>query len=210
MHAISIIRDFVRPLGVRTILVAALIFAVVGAGPIQAGGHTDSKGPRVVASINIDSDGIVIRAEDDDDCDPECVDIYLDEDGIEAICGGELRCLKRAGIFDIDECDDDDIVRFGRNIRVRAGRKVKGDVVAIGGSVFIEGRVYGDVVAIGGSVVLDEGSRVKGDAVVVGGDLELLDGSYVRGDAVAIAGSIEDEDGSHVGGDIVSMEFSLW
>ena len=210
MRALRIVRDITARPSVKAALVFALVVVPFALGTGSARERSDRDGDRVVAGIEINSDGIVIRTEVDDDREAGAIDVYIDEGFSGVISGGELRCLKRSGIFDIDECDEDDIVRFGKDIFIRAGKKIRGDVVAIGGSVYVEGRVYGDVVAVGGSVILDEGSNVRGDAVSVGGDLELLDGSYVRGDAVAFGGSIEDEEGSHVGGDIVSMNFCLW
>src|SRR4029079_9829281 len=47
-----------------------------------------------------------------------------------------------------------DIVRFGGGVTVSTGDVVSGDVVAIGGSVDIDGEVQGDTVAIGGPLKL--------------------------------------------------------
>jgi hypothetical protein len=210
MRALRVVKDIIARPGVRAALVLAPAVVCLALGTGSARERSDCDGDRVVAGIEIDSDGIVIRAEVDDGRETGEIDVYIDDDFSGVITGGELRCLKRSGIFDIDECDEDDIVRFGKDIFIRSGKKVRGDVVAIGGSVYVEGRVYGDVVAVGGSVILDDGSSVRGDAVSVGGDVELLDGSHVRGDAVALGGSIEDEEGAHIGGDIVSMDFCLW
>jgi hypothetical protein len=210
MSAIRIIKDCWGLRAGLVILIATLISLPMFAEDGLARKRHGCRGDRVVAHVDIDSDGFVIRTEVLEDGDAETVDIILNGDLIGAIAHGELRCLRQAGVFDINDCDDDDIVRWGKDIHIRAGRKVRGSVVALGGSVYVEGRVYGDVVAIGGSVTLDDGSQVKGDAVVLGGDLELLDGCYVRGDAVAVGGNIEDEDGARIGGDVVSMDFSIW
>jgi hypothetical protein len=49
---------------------------------------------------------------------------------------------------------DGDRVQFGSNVNIREGEVVDGDVVAIGGSVTIDGEVRGDVVAVVGGGTL--------------------------------------------------------
>jgi hypothetical protein len=110
---------------------------------------------------------------------------------------------------DYDDCDRDAIVHFGSDIYVEKGEHVEGDVVAIGGSVYIEGEVDGDVVAVGGSVTLGRRAEVDGDVVAVAGDLELHRGCEIDGDAVSVGGDIDD-DGARIHGDTVLIEFDLW
>jgi hypothetical protein len=74
-----------------------------------------------------------------------------------------------------------DRVRFGGSVRVEADELVTGDVVAIGGSVTVDGEVTGDVVAVGGSVRLGPNADVRGDVAVVGGVLHRSEGARVRG-----------------------------
>lgn len=61
----------------------------------------------------------------------------------------------------------EDIVGVGQSVEV-VGR-VRGGVLALGGDVYVTGVVEGDVAAVGGSVRQIEGSRIGGDVVVVGG-----------------------------------------
>lgn len=63
-----------------------------------------------------------------------------------------------------------------------------GDVVAIAGSVEINGDVRGDVVAIGGALRLDENASVAGDAVTVGGRLLRHPDAAVKGSVSAQSG----------------------
>ncbi len=65
----------------------------------------------------------------------------------------------------------DDVVRVGGSVTVARDEHVTGDVVAIGGSVNIDGQVDGDVVAVGGSANLGPTADIRGDLVVVGGAL---------------------------------------
>src|SRR5262245_2802409 len=78
------------------------------------------------------------------------------------------------------------IVRIWSDAHVPAGDTVDGDVVAVFGSVTVEGAVTGDVVAVLGSVHLKDGARVDGSAVSVGGHLEQGEGVTVRGETVQV------------------------
>lgn len=80
---------------------------------------------------------------------------------------------------------DRTVVRIGRDITIDADERAD-DVVAIGGDIRIYGMVRGDAVAVGGSVYLEEDAEVHGDAVAVGGDIYEEEGSYVRGDIVEV------------------------
>ena len=57
-----------------------------------------------------------------------------------------------------------------------------GDVVAVGGSVFVEGTVKGDVVAVGGNGKFGENAKVGGDVVMVGGHIIRDPGAQITGD----------------------------
>jgi hypothetical protein len=72
-------------------------------------------------------------------------------------------------------------VRFGGNISVDRDEIVEGDVVAIGGSIQVDGEVRGDVVAVGGSVTLGPTASVQDNVVVVGGSLTRDPGAHVGG-----------------------------
>ncbi|PWT82309.1 MAG: hypothetical protein C5B57_08870 [Blastocatellia bacterium] len=79
-----------------------------------------------------------------------------------------------------------DRVRFGGNVTVQEGEEVRGDAVAIGGSVNINGRVSGDAVSVGGSLMLGPHADVDGDAVVIGGSLKRDPGARVGGKVVDV------------------------
>ena len=84
--------------------------------------------------------------------------------------------------------DGNDRVRFGGNVSVEDGDIVNGDVVAIGGSVRVNGEVQGDAVAIGGGLELGPHANIQGDAVSVGGTLKRDPGARVEGKVVDIGG----------------------
>lgn len=62
-------------------------------------------------------------------------------------------------------------VHIGGGVRVETDEVIDGDVVAIGGGVYVDGRVSGDVVAIGGGAELGPNADVSRDVTVVGGPL---------------------------------------
>jgi hypothetical protein len=74
-----------------------------------------------------------------------------------------------------------DVVRFGRNVEIEEDELVVGDVVAIGGSVRVNGEVRGEVVSVGGSVDLGPRATVTRDIAVIGGSLRQAEGAQVRG-----------------------------
>ena len=81
---------------------------------------------------------------------------------------------------------DNGIVRLFSDAVVPAGERVDGDVVAVFGSVRVEGEVEGTAVAVFGSLDLRRGAVVHGDAVAVGGTLREGDGSKVGGESVQV------------------------
>jgi len=78
------------------------------------------------------------------------------------------------------------IVRIWSDAHVGPGETVEGDVVAVFGSVTVEGAVTGDVVAVLGSVHLKDGARVQGSAVSVGGRLDQGQDVMVKGETVQV------------------------
>ena len=79
-----------------------------------------------------------------------------------------------------------DLVCIGCSIRV-AG--TCGDVVAIGGSIVVDGKVRGSVVAIGGGVLLGDNAAVSQDLVTVGGHLSRHPNAVVQGDVSVQSGA---------------------
>jgi hypothetical protein len=78
------------------------------------------------------------------------------------------------------------IVNFGSNVEVRPRTTVP-SALAIGGNVYVGGKVEEDVVAIGGSVYLDKGAVVNKDAVAIGGKVEKHPKSFVGGEIIEIS-----------------------
>jgi hypothetical protein len=80
-----------------------------------------------------------------------------------------------------------DRVRIFGNVDVRRDEVVHGQVVAVLGSVRIDGEVGDQVVAVMGSVTLGEHAVVRGDVVSVGGQVHRAPGAEVRGGVTEIA-----------------------
>lgn len=212
MSTASYIARSERGWGPLVALCVALLIAAAAAGPASAqrGADTDTTKKEVVTSISISADGIVITGKTSDDA-PDSVTIMdLDIERLTARAEAKARALEER-LRDLEIVDYDteghDIVRFGEDIYIRENKRVRGSVVAIGGSIIIEGQVVGDVVAVGGNVALERGSSVTGDAVSVGGSLMLEGGSSVRGDAVSVGGKVDQNEDSYVAGDTISVGF---
>ena len=74
-----------------------------------------------------------------------------------------------------------DRIRIFGDVAVREGESIRGQVVAVIGSVRIDGEVGDQVVAVLGSVDLGEHAVVHGDIVSVGGRVHRAPGAQVRG-----------------------------
>jgi hypothetical protein len=81
--------------------------------------------------------------------------------------------------------DAPSVVRVGRDVVVTERQFVE-DAVSIGGNVTVRGAVRGNAVAVGGSVILEDDGYVDGDVVAVGGAIEGERDTRVGGDIVEI------------------------
>jgi hypothetical protein len=97
--------------------------------------------------------------------------------GNQVIVGREV--IVRAG-----ETVQGDLVAIGGQVTVEAGGRVTGDMVAIGGNVWVAGQVDGTLAALGGNVQLEGTAVVKGDLVVTGGVVRRAEGARVEGSTV--------------------------
>jgi hypothetical protein len=85
--------------------------------------------------------------------------------------------------------DADDRVVTGGSTRVEANETVH-DLVVMGGSAEVLGKVTGDVVVMGGSAKVHDGAEVDGDATVLGGSLDIADGAKFHGKVDTLGGSV--------------------
>ena len=75
----------------------------------------------------------------------------------------------RVPAFASDNSENDMVVFGGQYQVFEAGQEVRGDLVVIGGSVDVYGKVDGDAVAIGRTIHIEPHGRVDGSIVNVGG-----------------------------------------
>jgi len=127
--------------------------------------------------VRIGPDGVVVDGADDDS-----VEIHIDRRSY-----GERRSygVGHGGWIDVDD-HGDALVRIFGDIHVPRGKRVTDDVVAVFGSVDVEGEVDGDVVAVLGSVKVRDGAEVQGEVVSVGGLVDQSDGATIQGQTVSV------------------------
>ena len=78
------------------------------------------------------------------------------------------------------------LVCIGCSIRMQGTSQ---DVVAIGGSIMVDGAVKGSVVAIGGGILLGDNASVSEDVVAVGGHVSRHSNAVVKGDVSEQSGA---------------------
>lgn len=89
------------------------------------------------------------------------------------------------------------LLRVG-DITIPEGVVLRGDAIALGGTLDVEGTVSGNAMAVGGDVIV--GGRVRGSVRAVGGDVTLRSTAVVGGRAVAWGGRVRVEPGATLGG----------
>jgi len=112
-----------------------------------------------------------------------------------AVPAGEKSTLRAIGTppksasyaVSITQYKSGDIVKAAEDIRVAAGEKIEGNLVAVTGDVVIDGIVLGDVTAGLGNIIL-------GPKAVVEGKINLLDGELQRDPGAIVLGKITKED----------------
>lgn len=92
-----------------------------------------------------------------------------------------------------------DRVVTGSSVRIETSDVVH-DLVVMGGSAEVYGKVTGDLVVIGGSARVHKGAHVYGDATTVGGSLTVDDGAQVDGDAGVVGGNLHRKGDAKIGG----------
>jgi hypothetical protein len=115
-----------------------------------------------------------------------------------------------------DEGDDeevevvelDDRVNMGGSVLVDTDEEVF-DAIAIGGPLTVRGKVRGDAIALGGSVTIEPGAIVDGDVIALGGAVRVAAGATVFGDATAIGGSVDIDPDATVEGQQLRVGGSL-
>jgi hypothetical protein len=94
---------------------------------------------------------------------------------------------------------------MGSSIVVEEDEVAREDLVAVGGSIRIDGVARREVVVIGGELVIN--GRVDRDATVVGGRLRLGPGARVGGNATVVGGSLSRDESAEIDGELVNVSF---
>ena len=77
-----------------------------------------------------------------------------------------------ARAFSGDDSNDDMVVFGGQHEVIKEGQEVRGDLVVIGGSADVLGKVDGDAVALGGRIYVAPQGHVNGSLVNLGGVID--------------------------------------
>lgn len=112
---------------------------------------------------------------------------------------------------------------FDRDLTVKAGETVEGDVNITNGDLILEGTIIGDTnvvngeafvygliegdlsILTGGKITLYEGSHVTGN-IVASGSISLLGNSSVEGSVTSLGGVVTQDPGARVGGSINKID----
>jgi hypothetical protein len=173
------------------VAVAALVMLAMGLAPearAQARAPAVPDTGRVVDGVRVTDEGIEIYESGG----VRHIDVAKppgesnDDDRVRISIGDSKDIVSINGPVVVVDSDETGIVRVFADAFVPAGREVDGDVVAVFGSVRVDGAVSGSVVSVLGSVRLGPGATVSGDAVAVGGELDLERGATVHGESVSV------------------------
>ncbi|HSQ59608.1 MAG TPA: hypothetical protein VLT84_04160 [Acidobacteriota bacterium] len=172
------------------LVLAAILVIPAGAAVAQTKATTDS--------ASADESGIVVRVREEGTSRTTTIERAREKAAKAAERAADMAARSAQGIPeppeppdlpnipDFDHSEGNDLVRFGEDIEIPEGRVIEGDVVAIGGSVTVLGRVKGDCVAVGGTVHIKGKGVVEGDAVSLGGGVQTSDSASVGGSDVSV------------------------
>jgi hypothetical protein len=146
----------------------------------------DTTGQKIT-EIKIGDQGITIKTQEGKEIKEKSGAMVVDKNGIkittiepEETTHTEIKIALPRHTTTV-ELNEGDIVKFGKDVTVEKGDTVSGDVVCIGGNVFVKGSVEGSVVSIGGDVFVSSTGVIEKDATSIGGDVKKESGAIVRG-----------------------------
>jgi len=180
----------------RAVALAALALVLAcatGAGAKESAPAPAAPGDseQVLKSFVIDKNGVRIETTARKSGGEPGVNIKIDPTQIRSrvVIGHGDSGLGSIGVHGpgiVVDADGAGLVRIFADAEVPAGERIEGDVVAVFGSVLVEGAVSGNVVAVFGSVRLAPESSVEGDVVAIGGGLDQARGATVGGESVSL------------------------
>ena len=134
----------------------------------------------------------------------------------------ELEGLEQERLEALEEAEDEarrEVRRERRRGRVRTDTRISfgssltiepnetsREVVVLGGSLDVEGKVRGDAVVVGGSAEIR--GEVEGTVTVIGGSVSLGPGARIEGDAISIGGAVHREPTAEIFGEITEVSLA--
>jgi len=164
----------------------------------------DTTGQKITR-VKVGDEGITIKTQEGTEVTEKPGEITLGKEGIKITTSDTEETTPTEIKIELPkhtttiELNGGDLVKFGKDITVDEGEKVAGDVVAIGGSVRINGLVEGNAVSIGGNVLVSSTGIIEKDAVSVGGDVTSEPGAIIKGETVGLGFLPEKLIGFHTG-----------
>lgn len=80
-----------------------------------------------------------------------------------------------------------ELTSWGKSIVVDEGERVPADIIVISGDATVKGSVDGDVLVIGGDIFVNATGYIKGDAIAIGGRVKKEDGAKVVGSTFTLS-----------------------
>jgi len=94
---------------------------------------------------------------------------------------------------------------MGGSIIVEEGETAEEDIVAVGGTIIIDGEAERDVVNIGGRLEIN--GEIGRDVVSVGGSIRLGPGAEIGRDVTVVAGALDRSPSAEIDGELVNVSF---
>lgn len=174
-----------------TILILSLLLFLFSSANLQAQGKKktppDTTGQKIT-EIKIGDQGITIKTQEGKEIKEKSGALVVGKEGIKITTiepkettQTEIKIELPKHTTTTVELNEGDVVKFGKDVTVEKGDTVSGDVVCIGGDVYVKGTVKGSAVSIGGDVFVSSTGVIEKDATSIGGDVKKEPGAIVRG-----------------------------
>lgn len=143
----------------------------------------DTSGLWVDKKIMIDDEGVWIK--DKRIKGEDIGEIIVEKAGnfkMTMVLADEVMVEKRSKLSKAIRITSDDVVKTLGDIEIGKDEIIEGDVVTLGGDIYVDGKVKGDVVTIFGDIRLGSAALVWGDVASINGKVYKEKTSKVKGD----------------------------
>ena len=110
----------------------------------------------------------------------------LTDTGMIILSPGDFGIIMHPDFPDDIDFQQREITRWGKDVIIDEDERVFADITVISGNVTVNGYVDGDIVVIGGDIYVNTTGYVDGDAIAVGGRVKKYDGGKVTGSTISI------------------------